>query len=95
MDMGVKDRLRRLEQQTESYYNTLRLPDGTEVRYRAGSPHNSGDAFNAFIASMKGEEHWLLPYIRQMDTTTGFSGLINALEGSRARIMKAKDADEE
>jgi hypothetical protein len=30
-----------------------------------------------------------------MDTTTGFSGLINTLEGSRARIMKAKDADEE
>jgi hypothetical protein len=30
-----------------------------------------------------------------LPTTTGFSGLINALEGSRARIMKAKDADEE
>jgi hypothetical protein len=83
--MGLRDRLRRLEQETEGHYETLQLPDGTVVRYRGGSPHEPGDAFEAFIASMKGEGHWLLPYVRQTDTTTGYPGLIKALEGSRAR----------
>ncbi len=83
--MQIRSRLRRLEGEVEESYETLQLPDGTEVRYRAGSPHEPGEAYEALIACMRGEEHWLLPYIQQMDTTTGFPGLIRTLEGSRAR----------
>ncbi len=83
--MHFRSRLRRLERETEGHYETLRLPDGTEVRYRAGSPHEPGDAYGAFVAAMNGEDHWLLPCIRQAETTTGLPGLIRAIEGSRAR----------
>ena len=77
--------IKRLERDVGEETGVLTLPDGTEVRYRLGSPEDGGDMYEAFAAYMDGCEHWLLPYVRQMDTTEGFPGLIRAIEGSRER----------
>jgi hypothetical protein len=63
----IKNRLTRLEAKAEDYYNTLSLPDGTDICY----------------AAIRQREHWLLPYVRRMDTREGMAGLIRALESSR------------
>jgi hypothetical protein len=42
---------------------------------------------------MKDEEHWLLPYVRQMDTTEGFPGLIRGVEESRKRVRGKAGAE--
>ena len=47
--------------------------------------------YEAFLACMDGREHWLLPYIRQMDTREGFPGLVQALEDSRERMEEESD----
>ncbi len=82
----MRNRLKRLEALESELVGVLTLPSGESVRYRLGSPHDGGDLYEAFVACMKGEEHWLLPYVRQMDTTEGFPGLIRAIEGSRERV---------
>jgi hypothetical protein len=60
--MGLRDKLRRLEQLEGETVGVLVLPDGSEVRYRLGSPDEGGDLYEAFVACVKGQEHWLLPY---------------------------------
>jgi hypothetical protein len=84
--VGLRDKLKRLERVADEETGVLVLPDGTEVRYCLGLPHDGGDLYEAFLACMAGREHWLLPYVRQMDTTEGFPGLIRAIEGSRERV---------
>ena len=74
--MGLRDKLKRLEAETEGFYETLRLLDGTKVRY------TGEEMLDAVIAAIHQEEHHLLPYIRQIDTNQGMPGLIRALEGS-------------
>ena len=74
--MGLRDRLRRLEQDAP-LGGTLRLPDGTEIRY------GPEELLDALCAAIEGEQHRLLPYLRQIDTNQGMPGLIRALEGSR------------
>jgi hypothetical protein len=87
----MKHRLQRLEKLEGEAFGVLTLPDGTSVRYRHGSLNEGGDMYSAFCACMAGEEHWLLPYIRQMDSAEGFPRLIRALEDSRERA----ESDEE
>jgi hypothetical protein len=70
----------RLERQANGLFRTLRLlPDGAEVRY------TSEEMLGAVCAAIRQEEHRLLPYVRQIDTTQGMPGLIRQLEESRAR----------
>jgi hypothetical protein len=68
----------RLERRADGLYRTLRLPDGTEVRY------TDEEVLAALSAANRQAEHRLLPYIRQTDTKEGMRGLIRAIEGSRA-----------
>jgi hypothetical protein len=89
----MKNRLKRLETLEGEVLGVLPLPNGERVRYRRGSHHDGGDLYDAFLACMKGQEHWLLPYIRQMETTEGFPGLIRALEASRERVVGESDAE--
>jgi hypothetical protein len=72
--MSVRARLEKLEQRAQVRYETLQLPDGTEVLY------TGEDALDAVVATMDQEDHWLLPYLRQMETSTGLPGLIRALQ---------------
>ena len=77
--MGMmKASLGKLEQKAQMHTYVLRLPDGEEVRY------TSEDELEAFSAVMAKEEHWLVPYFLQADTSEGFPGLVRAL--SRARV---------
>jgi hypothetical protein len=82
----MKARLKRLEALEGELVGVLTLPDGSEVRYRKGSLHEFGDMYEAFVACMDHRDHWLLPYIRQIDTTEGMPGLVRAIEGSRERV---------
>jgi hypothetical protein len=68
----------RLEKRANGLFRTLRLPDGTEVRY------TDEEALAALSAAIRKEENRLLPHIRQMDTKEGMPRLIRAIEGSRA-----------
>jgi hypothetical protein len=77
--VGLRGRMRRLERQANGLFRTLRLPGGAEVRY------TSEEMMAAVIAAMHQQEHRLLPYVRQLDTTQGMPGLIRQLEESRAR----------
>ncbi len=90
--MGLREKLKRLEQLEGETFGVLTLPDGTSVRYRRGSLHEGGDMYEAFLACMDGREHWLLPYIRQMDTNEGMPGLVRALEGSRGCLEESDGA---
>jgi hypothetical protein len=76
--MALRDRMSRLERRVDGLYRTLRLPDGTEVRY------TDEEVLAALSAAIRQAEQRLLPYIRQMDTKEGMPGLIRAIEGSRA-----------
>jgi hypothetical protein len=78
--MGLKDRLQKVEQEAEGFYETLELPDGTKVKYEAG------EMFEVLCAVLDRREHRLLPTLRQMDTTEGMAGLVHAIEGSRERV---------
>jgi hypothetical protein len=75
--VGLRDKLSRLEAETEGLYRVLQLPDGTKVRY------SGEEMLDAVIAAIHQEEHPLLPCIRQIDSNQGISGLVLALEGSR------------
>ena len=77
--MGLESRLEHLEKLSDGLYRTLTLPDGQQIRY------TSEEMMAAVIAAMHHQEHPLLPYIRQLDTTQGMPGLIRQLEESRAR----------
>lgn len=77
--MGLRDKLKRLEKVADEGSGVLVLPDGTKIRY------GNGELLDAFLAAMDRQEHRLLPYVRQMDTTEGLPGLIRAIEGSRER----------
>jgi hypothetical protein len=77
---SIRGRLDKLEQEAEGLYETLRLPDGTEIKYE------TDEMFGAFLACMDRREHRSLPYLRQMDTNLGMPGLIRALESSRERV---------
>ena len=77
--MGLKSRLEHLEKLSDGLYRTLTLPDGQQIRY------THEEMMAAVIAAMHDQEHPLLPYIRQLDTTQGMPGLIRQLEESRAR----------
>jgi hypothetical protein len=75
--LSVKTKLSKLEQRAKQHYEVIRLPDGSEVRY-------SGDnALDALCATLDQGDHWLLPAIRQVETSTGLPGLIRALAGSK------------
>lgn len=75
--MGLRGRIRRLERVAEGLYRTLRLPDGARVLYR------DEEMLGALSASIRGEEHRMLPHVRQVDTREGMPGLIRTLEESR------------
>jgi hypothetical protein len=75
----VRGWIKRLEREAGDLHGTLRLPEGTEIRYEGG------EMLDAFLAAIDGQEHRLLPYLRQIDTTQGMPGLIRAIEGSRVR----------
>jgi hypothetical protein len=77
--MGLKSRLEHLERLSDVLYRTLTLPDGQQIRY------THEEMMAAVIAAMHDQEHRLLPYVRQLDTTQGMPGLIRQLEESRAR----------
>jgi hypothetical protein len=77
--MGLRDKLRRLEDAASEFYGTLSLPDGTEIRYQGE------EMLDALLATIDGQEHRLLPYLRQIDTNEGMPGLIRAIEGSGGR----------
>jgi hypothetical protein len=75
----LRNALRKLEEKVGRAYEELLLPDGTRVRY---APEDIQQALDAAIRG-EGEGHWLLPLIRQVDTTRGLPGLIRSLERSR------------
>jgi len=76
--VGLRDRLRKLEKDAPAKLGgTLQLPDGTEVRY------GPEEMLDALCAAIEGDEHRLLPYLRQMpsEAKQGMPGLIRAIEG--------------
>jgi hypothetical protein len=76
--MGLRGRVRRAEAGAAVFYKTLRLPDGTKVRY------TGEEMLDAVIAAMNGEEHRLLPYLHKMDPGRGLPSLVRAVEGDKA-----------
>ncbi len=78
--VGVRGRLGKLEQESEDLFQILTLEDGTRIRYE---PEEMLDAISATI---HGEEHRLLPFVRRKGAREGLAGLINALEASHARV---------
>lgn len=70
-----------MEREAAEFYDTLKLPDGTEVRY------TGEEMLEALCACIESREHRLLPYLRRAEpeTTQGMPGLIRAIEGSRER----------
>ncbi|GEM_PF-2155072 len=84
--MGLRRWVGRLEKRAEHLYETLRLEDGTAVKYRPD------EMLEALSATIRRREHRLLPYVRRADTTSGMAGLIRELEASRARIEALEKA---
>lgn len=74
--MSAKTKLKKLEQRANQHYEILHLPDGTVVKY------TYDNAMAAFSATIDGRDHWLLPFLRQMDTTIGLPGFVRAWETS-------------
>ena len=82
--MGLRRWMRRLERNAGPLYGTLRLPDGTEIRYEGG------EMLDALLAAIDGQEHRLLPYLRSFakaepegsGASEGMPGIIRAIEGS-------------
>jgi hypothetical protein len=73
--VGLRNWIKRLEREAEPLHGTLRLPDGTEIRYQGA------ELLDALLAAIDGREHRLLPYLRQMPSGEGMSGMIRAIEG--------------
>jgi hypothetical protein len=69
----------RLERQADGLYQTLRLPDGTEVCY---TPE---EMLEAVAACVRRREHWLQPHILKMDGYQGMVGLVKRLQESRGK----------
>jgi hypothetical protein len=78
--VGLREKVLKLEREVGASYDTLYLPDGTQVKYRGE------DALEALSACIEGEEHWLLPHLRKTDTSVGLPGLIRALETSSREV---------
>ena len=76
----LKARLRKLEQATGSAFETLYLPDGSQVRY------HHDELLQAFGAVVNRAEHWLHPVICASGEDTGIAGLIWALLASEERL---------
>jgi hypothetical protein len=72
---SIGRRLGKLERETEEFYEVLTLEDGATVKYK------SSEKLEVLYALLDGREHWLLPYLRAMDTNEGIAGLVRALEG--------------
>lgn len=66
---GVRDRLRRVEQEAEGLYQTLTLEDGTKILYE------SEEMLDAISAAIRGEENRLLPVLRRRGTRRGYQAL--------------------
>jgi hypothetical protein len=77
--MGLRRWVRRLERVAGPLHGTLRLPDGTEIRYEPE------EMFDALLAAIDGREHRLLPYLRQIPGGEGMPGMIRAIEGTSER----------
>lgn len=69
--MSLENRTKRLEQLSRG--GVLKMSDGTEIK------HGPNELFDALVAETKGEEHRLLPYIKQTQGELG--ELFRALEG--------------
>ncbi len=85
--LSIESRLQRLEKQAEGLYPTLTLADGQQIRY------TDEEVMAALSAAIHQEEdHRLLPYFRQLDTTVeavpSMIRLIKVLMESRERIQK-------
>jgi len=80
--MRIRTKLDKLEKAAQQHCEVLRLPDGTQVRCA------SEDVLEALSATIFGQDHWLLPAIRQQDTNLCLLGLIRALERSRERVAQ-------
>ncbi len=76
---SIRGRIDKLQQEAEGFYETLTLPDGTEIKYEAD------EMFEVLCAVFDRREHRLLPILRQMNTYQGMPGLVRAIEGSRER----------
>jgi hypothetical protein len=74
--VGLRGRLRRLEKDVPTG-GTLQLPDGTQIRY------GPEEMLDALCAALEGDEHRLIPYLRQIPSEAGegMPGLIRAIEG--------------
>ena len=79
--MGLREKVKKLERDVVGVsYETLYLPDGTQVKYRGE------DTLEALSACIGREDHWLLHHLRKMETSAGFPGLIRALEASPKEV---------
>ncbi len=83
--MRARTRLEKLEQWAGRHYSVLRLPDGTEIKY------TGDDALDAMFAAIDEADHWLHPYIRQIDTKGGFPGLIRSLMRSTEQVKRGEE----
>jgi hypothetical protein len=77
--VGLRRWVRKLERDAGPLHGTLRLPDGTEIRYEPE------EMLDALLAAIDGREHRLLPYLRQIPTSEGMPGVVRALEGTGER----------
>jgi hypothetical protein len=73
---SLERRIKNLERQAGRLRGTLHLPDGRAVSYERE------EMLEALLAAIDGQDHRLLPYLRQMPTAEGMPGLVRALEGS-------------
>jgi hypothetical protein len=73
--MGLRGKIKNLERLASPLRGTLHLPDGREVSYERE------EMLEALLAAIDGQEHRLLPYLRQMPTREGMPKHIRALEG--------------
>jgi len=66
--VSLKKRIRRLQREFNRGGGVLTMPDGTEM------PYGELELFDALIATIEGEEHWLLPYCREIHEAAEASG---------------------
>ena len=79
--MGLRRWVRRLERGAGLLHGTLRVPDGTVIRYEPE------EMLDALLAAIDGQEHRLLPYLQQADpeTSDGMPGMVREIEGTSER----------
>ena len=75
--MGFLDRLTRLERKAAPPTGTLRLPDGELVRY------HTEEMLSALGAVIRGEEHRLLPLIREAERVEGLAAVVKAVQRNK------------